>query len=50
MFGGGAVIVQPTGYLYQKNNRKYVKYAFMEAPSFLISNLTVKDYYYFSQE
>jgi hypothetical protein len=28
MFGGGSVIAQPTGYLYQSDNREYVRYPF----------------------
>lgn len=28
MFGGGSIIAQPTGYVYQDDNRKYVSYPF----------------------
>ncbi len=28
MFGGGSIIAQPTGYIYQADNRKYVTYPF----------------------
>jgi len=28
MFGGGSIIAQPTGYLYQNENREYVRYPF----------------------
>jgi hypothetical protein len=28
MFGGGAVVAQPTGYVYQADNKKYVSYPF----------------------
>lgn len=28
MFGGGSIIAQPTGYIYQPDNRKYIRYPF----------------------
>ncbi len=28
MFGGGSIIAQPTGYIYQPDNREYVRYPF----------------------
>src|SRR5690606_33312077 len=28
MFGGGSIIAQPTGYIYDKTNRHYVSYPF----------------------